>query len=201
MPLIVAGLAGVFGLFGLCAAFGVVLLMASPPPSESQTPGAVHGVATIGDSDPSGGPIGGGTSGAIDGAALSFRGTSTCGLRGAPGDAACMASVQQVVFNATGHVLGDGSNAVDDAIQSALNMGQITEIPKASTLPGDLVAVFAQDNPNAEHIGICLVAGCDSNLSNSSSICEFVWQSNDFVYAGSPYGPPHPVSLRYYRVH
>jgi hypothetical protein len=141
---------------------------------------------------------------ALANAAIAFVGTSTDGLRGAPGSVACMASVQYLVQEVTGHDLGAGplANDVDAGLQIGLNDGHIVEISRADSEPGDIEAVFSLDDPNEQHIGVCTTANCTENLSNSSSTMQFGWQSSDFQEGGGgPYdSPPHAIQLRFFRV-
>ena len=120
-------------------------------------------------------------------AALAFEGTSTCNVAGTNGGQnACMWAVNQVIHNALGHYVANGTMYVPTAV-AAFDSGAATQIAQAQTIAGDLVVVTSADGEDM-HIGVCLANGCTSIISNSSSQCNFDWISTAmFQYAGSPY--------------
>lgn len=150
---------------------------ASPPP----LPKATSMPADCGTAPP-----GGSMQQRIGDAAKAFVGTITCGLHGAPGSEACMASVNQILINAGVAPLGPGpfgSNYIPTAVAS----GRMQPIPQSATVPGDLVVTRSRDDSD-EHIGVCETYGCTDVLSNASHDCTFGWESGpDMLYAGSPF--------------
>lgn len=129
-------------------------------------------------------------------AALNARGMYTCGLHGATGDEACMASINEVLLRAGIVPLGagaQGSNYIPSAILPGVSSGRLVQIAQPQTVPGDLEVRHSLGDSYTgiggdEHVGVCLTYGCTQVLSNHSSTCIFSWQSSpDMCYAGSPY--------------
>lgn len=127
-------------------------------------------------------------------AALAFVGTNTCGLHGADGSEACMASVNQIIMNAGIAPIGPGPNGTNYIPAAVLGYpGRLVEIPQSDTVPGDLMVRHSQgdtyySSTGEEHISVCTVRYCTQVVSNSSSTCTFGWfSSSDMCYIGSPY--------------
>lgn len=162
----------------------------SAPPSSAPSPGASPSSPPCAEPSPTGD-----VQAAILAASQAFVGTSTCGLHGAPGDEACMASVNQILMNAGVAPLGpgEGYNYIPTAIQYGLSSGEIIEIAQADTVPGDLEVRHSPGDTYGssggdEHIAVCQTYGCTDVLSNASSSCTFGWDSDyTMCYVGSPY--------------
>ena len=128
-------------------------------------------------------------------AAMAFRGSRTCGLHGAPGDNACMASVNQILINAGVRPIGSGlygTNSVPDAVVGS-GAGRLLPIPPSDTVPGDIMVRHSPGETYSsyggeEHITVCEVRGCSEVISNHSTGCIFSWESDyTLCYTGSPY--------------
>jgi|GEM_PF-5738588 len=127
-------------------------------------------------------------------AALAFVGTNTCGLHGASGSEACMASVNQILMNAGIAPIGPGPNGANFIPTAVLGYpNRMVEIPQSATVPGDLMVRHSPgdtyfSSAGDEHITVCITYGCTEVVSNASSTCTFGWYSGfDLCYLGSPY--------------
>ena len=126
----------------------------------------------------------------VDKAALAYQNTDTsAGPDG--GNKACAWAVNNVLANA-------GVAPLDTVsvqnMEDALTSGRGTLVDPSQAQPGDIV-IQAGDH----HVGICLDAGCNSVISNSSSGASFNWIGNNtFTYNGSPYNGAGPS--RIYRI-
>lgn len=148
---------------GTDAARGVLRNPPSPPPNLPSAPPDQAPCAAAGNLQD-----------AIYRAAMAFVGTSTCNLHGAPGNEACMASINAILMNAGIAPIGpqpDGTNFIPDAILHYGN--RLVEIPQSATVPGDLEVrhspgdTYTSNNPgDTEHIA-------HSSLLHSRSV-EFV---------------------------
>jgi hypothetical protein len=125
-------------------------------------------------------------------AAVAFEGHKTCGLHGADGADACMASVNQILMNAGIPPIGGGPNGTN-FIPTAVASGRLQSIPQSATVPGDLEVRHSpgdtyQSVGGDEHIAVCTNNGCTNVVSNASHDCTFGWNSDyTMCYSGSPY--------------
>lgn len=128
--------------------------------------------------------------------AMAFQGFVTCGLHGADGSEACMASVNQILLNAGIPAIGDpqplGTNYVPDAVIGS-GAGRLVPIAQSATVRGDLMVRHSAGETymsagGDEHITVCINTGCTEVISNASSTCTFGWISDyTLSYSGSPY--------------
>ena len=161
-----------------------------PPPMPTSNPGAVSGCP------------GSDLSAAIAAAAAAFAANPIHDCAGAlNGDIAngCMWSVQQILEAAGAGMLGNGSNAIDSAMQGGLSSGQASLVSTSAAKPGDLVVWYGpsssfgscEANPSCqEHIGVCLNAGCTQAVANSTYTSKRIHECSftDFGSALNPQG-------------
>lgn len=127
-------------------------------------------------------------------AAMAFVGAKTCGLHNAPGDEACMASVNQILMNAGIAPIGPGPNGTNSVPAAVLGYpNRLVEIPQSATVPGDLMVRHSPSDTytsatGSEHVTVCIDYGCRNVVSNASSTCTFGWFSGyELCYPNSPY--------------
>lgn len=170
------------------------LALSTPPPNGSISLPPIAPGPPGGPSLPPCALAAGNIQAAIYAAAEAFIGTRTCGLHGADGADACMASVNQILMNAGIPPIGpppDGTNYIPTAVLAYGS--RLQPIPQADTVPGDLMVRHSPGDTytssgGEEHIVVCTVPGCTQTVSNASHDCTFGWQSDDTLcYAGSPY--------------
>lgn len=170
------------------------LALSPPPPNVPISLPPIAPRLPQGPSLPPCASVAGNLQAAIYAAAEAFIGTRTCGLHGADGADACMASVNQILMNAGIPPIGpppDGTNYIPTAVLAYGS--RLQPIPQADTVPGDLMVRHSPGDTytssgGEEHIVVCTAPGCTQTVSNASHDCTFGWHSDDTLcYAGSPY--------------
>lgn len=110
---------------------------------------------------------------------------------GVPCRVACVASVNNLVYQVTGQYIG--SSTVDNTDQLKKYLQPISQQQAG---PGDILIVDSADHSTA-HAGICMDQNCVTAIANGSSSCTFTFRSTtNFGYPGSPYNGGIPSYWR-----
>jgi hypothetical protein len=96
----------------------------------------------------------------------------------------CMFAVDTVLKSAGVPMFGGSSPALNivSAIDQCSNGSKGTLISPSQAQPGDILIM--DDGVARGHIGICTSAGCNTAISNSSSNCNWVWESDGCFTGG-----------------
>jgi hypothetical protein len=96
----------------------------------------------------------------------------------------CMFAVDTVLKSAGVPMFGGSSPALNitSAIDQCANGSKGTLVSPSQAQAGDILIM--DDGAARGHIGICTSAGCNSTISNSSSRCNWVWESDGCFTGG-----------------
>ncbi|XHX78551.1 MAG: hypothetical protein RBJ76_01020 [Stenomitos frigidus ULC029] len=112
---------------------------------------------------------------------------SSCAVPGTDnGRNGCAWAVNQVLSRSGLSKIGSNPLYVP-SVEEALKGGRGQRLSPSQAKAGDILIV--DDGVSRGHIGICLSDGCTRSISNSSSNCSFIWQSDGNFsesYAGVP---------------